>query len=306
VIVRDKPTAWELFFVLRGSVVPQIYPQIAAVAGLSLIVMALQRSALIHIATITPLALSVIGAALAIFAAFRNAAAYDRWWEARKLLGLLVIDTRALARQSRSYIAVVPGDETPRRIALRCIAFFYVVRDYLRGQPISEDTAGHLLPEEHAALTMSRNPPNLLLEFFSADIAAVLAAGRLSPQMAQTLEDRVQSLSAAFASAERTKVTPMPFVYTLLVHRTAYLFCFLLPFGLADSSGYWTPWLAAIVSYTFFGLDAIGDELSSPFANSANTMPLDAMARVVEINILESLGEKDLPEPLKPKNFVLT
>jgi len=250
--------------------------------------------------------LSVIGAALAIFAAFRNAAAYDRWWEARKLLGLLAIDTRALARQSRSYIALVPGDEIPRRIALRCIAFFHVVRDFLRSQAIGEDTARYLLPEERAALATSRNPPNRLLDYFSTDIAAVLAAGRLSAQMARTLEDRVQSLTAAFASVERTKVTPMPFVYTLLVHRTAYLFCFLLPFGLADSSGFWTPLLAAIVSYTFFGLDAIGDDLASPFANSTNTMPLDAMARIVEINILESLGEKDLPEPLKAKNFVLT
>lgn len=305
-IVRDKPTAWELFFVLRGSVVQQIYPQIGAVTGLSLIVVTLQRSGLIHIAPITPLGLSVIGAALAIFAAFRNAAAYDRWWEARKLLGLVVVDTRALARQSRSYIAAAPDDEMPRRIALRCIAFFYVMRDFLRNQPIGEDTARHLLPAERAALATSRNPPNRLLEYFSADIAAVLAAERLSPQMAQMLEDRVQSLTLASASVERTKVTPMPFVYTLLVHRTAYLFCFLLPFGLADSSGYWTPFLAAVVSYTFFGVDAIGDELASPFANSANTMPLDAMARVVEINILESLGEKDLPEPLKPKNFILT
>ena len=35
-------------------------------------------------------------------------------------------------------------------------------------------------------------------------------------------------------------------------------------------------------------------------------IPLDAMARVVEINVLELLGEKDLPEPIRPKNFVLT
>jgi len=33
---------------------------------------------------------------------------------------------------------------------------------------------------------------------------------------------------------------------------------------------------------------------------------LDAMARVVEINVLELLGEKDLPEPIRPKNFILT
>ena len=64
--------------------------------------------------------------------------------------------------------------------------------------------------------------------------------------------------------------------------------------------------LAAIVSYTFFGLDAIGDELSTPFADSPNTMALDTLARTVEINVLESLGEKDLPEPLLAKDFVLT
>jgi putative membrane protein len=97
----------------------------------------------------------------------------------------------------------------------------------------------------------------------------------------------------------------MPYVYTLGVHRMAYLFCLLLPFGLADSSGYWTPLLVAIISYAFFGLDAIGDELSMPFM-SAYGLPLDAMSRVVEINILESLGETDLPAPLQPKRYVLT
>jgi putative membrane protein len=306
VIVREKPTVWKLFFVLRGSLVQHILPQIGVVAGISLIVVTLQRTGLIHITPITPLALSVIGAALAIFAAFRNAAAYDRWWEARKTSGQVVIETRGLARESRSYIAEVHGDEIPQRMALRCIAFIHLVRDFLRDQPIGDDTARYLLPEERAALATSRNPPNRLLDYFSADIAAVLGGRRLSPQMAQTLENRVAGLTAAFASVERTKVTPMPFVYTLLVHRTAYLFCLLLPFGFADSSGFWTPLLAAIVSYTFFGLDAIGDELSSPFANSTNTLPLDAMARIVEINILESLGEKDLPEPLRPKNFLLT
>lgn len=305
-IVRDTPTPWELFFVLRGSVVHKIYPRIVAVAVLSAIVVALQRSGVLHITSITPLALSVIGAALAIFGAFRNAAAYDRWWEARKLIGLLVIDARSLSRQARSYIAPVAGDATPRRIALRCIAFMQVTRDFLRGRPADEAAARYLVPEERAALATSRNAPNRLLDYFSADIAALLAAGRLSPPIAQAMEERVQSMAMAFASAERTKATPMPFVYTLLIHRTAYLFCFLLPFGLADSSGYWTPLVAAIVAYTFFGLDAIGDELASPFADSSNTMPLDATARVVEINVLESLGEPTLPEPLKPTDFVLT
>ena len=227
-IVRGKPSVWELFFVLRGSIVVQILPQIGFVTALSLLLVALRRSGLTHFTPITPLALSVIGAALAIFAAFRNAAAYDRWWEARKLLGLVVIDARSLARQALNYIAVVPGVELQRRIAQRCIAFMYVLRDFLRKQPIGDDTARWLLPDERASLAVSHNPPTRLLEYFSADIATALASGRLLPEMARALEDRVQGLMVGFASAERTRGTPMPFVYTLLVHRTAYAFCFLL------------------------------------------------------------------------------
>ena len=76
--------------------------------------------------------------------------------------------------------------------------------------------------------------------------------------MARSLEDRVASLSIGSASAERTKTTPMPFLYSLGVHRVAYVFCFLLPFGLVENTGYWAPLLIGIISYIFFGLDAIG------------------------------------------------
>ena len=304
-IVRNRPTPWEVFFVLRGSIISRILPLITGVAALSLLIVVLQRTEIIHLPSIQPLALSVIGAALAIFAAFRNAAAYDRWWEARKLMGLIVIEARNLARQT-VYIEARPGDEAPRRIALRCIAFVHLLSDFFRNRPIGADAARYLRVEERAALEGNRNPPVRLLDFFSADIAALCADGRLTPIMASMLEERVQGLMTGFASAERTKATPMPFVYTLLVHRTAYLFCLLLPFGLADSSGYWTPLLAAVVSYTFFALDAIGDDLSEPFGRNDNSLALDALARTVEINVLQGLGETQVPEPLTPRNYVLT
>ncbi|MFT3812453.1 MAG: bestrophin family ion channel [Acidovorax sp.] len=303
-IVRDRPTIWQVFFVLRGSVVLRILPLIASVAALSLLIVVLHRAGMIHLIAIQPLALSVIGAALAIFAAFRNAAAYDRWWEARKLMGLIVIEVRNLSRQT-AYIAASPDDDAKRRITYRCIAFAHLLSDFFRTRPIGPNVARYLSSEEFAALEHRRNAPNCLLEFFTADIAALLAAGRLLPVQARVLEERVQGLMTGFASAERTKTTPMPFVYTLLVHRTAYIFCLLLPFGLADSSGYWTPLLAAIVSYTFFALDAIGDDLSEPFGVHVNGLPLDAIARVVEVDALQSLGE-DVPELLRARDYVLT
>jgi ion channel-forming bestrophin family protein len=304
VIVRDKPTAWELFFVYRGSAIVRILPQMMAVTGLTLLLVALHRRGWAEIPIIAPLGLTVIGATLSIFAAFRNSASYERWWEARKVAGLIVIEARNLARQAQNYIAAAPGDDLSRRIALRCITFMQVTRDHLRDRPIGD--APYLSSEERVALVASRNPANRLLGSFSADIAAATAAGRLSPQMARTLEDRVVGLTLAYGMLERTKATPIPFAYTLAIHRITYLFCFLLPFGLSDLSSYWAPLLIVIISYIFFGLDALAGDLEAPFADTFMVVPLDAMTRAVEINVLELLGEKDLPEPIRPKNFVLT
>ena len=91
----------------------------------------------------------------------------------------------------------------------------------------------------------------------------------------------------------------------MLLLRTAYLFCLLLPFGLADSVGCFTPVVATLVAYTFFGLDRLGDELEEPFGPDPNDLPLLALARTAERNLLEALGEP-MPEPMQPRGYVLS
>jgi putative membrane protein len=86
-IVRDKPNAFQLFFILRGSVVPLIFPQIIFVTLLGAGVTAAQYyyPTIFPSFTLAPLAL--LGVALSLFLGFRNNASYDRWWEARKQWG---------------------------------------------------------------------------------------------------------------------------------------------------------------------------------------------------------------------------
>jgi putative membrane protein len=90
----------------------------------------------------------------------------------------------------------------------------------------------------------------------------------------------------------------MPFAYTLLLHRTATMYCYLLPFGLVDTIGAMTPFVVAIVAYTFFGVDAVGDEIEEPFGLAVHHLPLTALCRTIEINLREVLGDPALPEPL--------
>jgi ion channel-forming bestrophin family protein len=254
-IVREKPTFWEVLYL--SHVVQRILPQMASVFCLSLLVATLHRRGWTEIPNVPTVGLSVIGAALSILAAFRNSASYERWLEARRVTGQVVVHLRSLSRQARCYITKTGDDDLERRISLRCVAFMQVVRDLLRDRPLGGDVVRYLSPEENTALPSRCNRPNYLLAQFSADIAEAIAAGRLSQQMAQLLEQHVSDLTLAYGALERTKTTPIPFIYTLALRRLTYIFCFLVPFGLHDVANLWTPLLAVIICYIFFGLDVL-------------------------------------------------
>lgn len=83
-IVRDHPTALQLFFVMQGSIVPKIAGRIISVAVLSALVLLIDTHA-VELPHVSMPATGIFGVALSLFLGFRNNAAYDRWWEARKL-----------------------------------------------------------------------------------------------------------------------------------------------------------------------------------------------------------------------------
>jgi len=69
--------------------------------------------------------------------------------------------------------------------------------------------------------------------------------------------------------------------------------------------GWTTPIAAAVFAYTFFGLDALGDELEEPFGSLPNDLPIRAIAVNIEISIRDALGDEERPKPLAPSNYVL-
>ena len=113
------------------------------------------------------------------------------------------------------------------------------------------------------------------------DLATCVREKRIDTILAAQLDNSISAMVGAGASCERIRGTPIPFSYSLLLHRTAYLYCILLPFGLVDSIGFMTPFVVAIVAYTFFGLDALGDEIEEPFGEDANDLPLSAICRAI-------------------------
>ncbi|MBN9057929.1 MAG: bestrophin, partial [Rhizobiales bacterium] len=99
-IVRERPNWFGMMLVWRGSVLPVILPQLLLTAAFATLVTLLHGQLFSFKVTLTFVPFSLIGIAIAIFLGFRNSASYDRFWEARKQWGALLIHARSLARQA--------------------------------------------------------------------------------------------------------------------------------------------------------------------------------------------------------------
>lgn len=107
------------------------------------------------------------------------------------------------------------------------------------------------------------------------------------------------------ASALPIRQFPLP--YTLILHRTVYLFCIMLPFALVVDLHYMTPFISVLISYTFISLDCLAEELEDPFGTENNDLPLDAICNAIEIDLLQMNDEAEIPAKILPdRHYQLT
>ena len=292
-----------MLFVLRGSVLPDIAPQLLATTVFAIVITLLHGRVFQWKIPLNFVPFSLIGLTLAIFLGFRNSTSYARYWEARTLWGTLLNETRSLVRQ-----ALTLADEPARasELAQRLIAFVHALRHQLRGTDSTADLARLLSPLECERLSTVQFKPAVLLLMAGEWLRDQRQAGRLAPALLQAMELPLGRLSEALGGCERITGTPIPFTYAVIIHRTIYLYCVLLPFGLIDSIGPMTPVIVAFISYTFFALEALAAEIEEPFGIAANDLALDAMSHMIEATLREMMGEEPKSALPVPANFIQT
>ncbi|MBR1221636.1 bestrophin family protein [Bradyrhizobium sp. U87765 SZCCT0131] len=295
-IVRGRPSFRDVIFAVRGSILRRIVRPLLFMLVVSGVAVLLAQAHPLYFAGLAAMPFTLIGLSLSIFMSFRNTACYDRWWEGRKLWGQLIIASRSFSRQVAT---VEPSRRDPLLRGLCGFAAGLAAR--LRGSDEYAAIARHVGDGPWAG---APNPTDAVLAAVGRGCRELAGAGPTDAIHYSLLETQLNEMAHVQGGCERIKSTPLPFSYSLLLHRTAYAFCLLLPFALAPSLGWWTPLPTVLVCYAFFGLDALGDELSDPFGTEPNDLPLDAMVRTIERDLLHAMG-RDLPPPLEARDYVL-
>jgi putative membrane protein len=307
-IIRPHLHWFRMLLAWQGSVLPQLLPRLALIFCISIVAVAAHDHLLpisLNLNTTAPF--SLIGIALAVFLGFRNNASYDRWWEARKLWGQLLNESRSLIRQVLTLSTKQIPRENIKEFSAALAALPHVLRHQLRKSDPREDLAARLPAVLFDRVTASRYKPATLMLYLGEWVQRQAQAGAIDPMAVVAIDRNLNGISDVIGGCERIVSTPLPFAYSVMIHRTVYFFCASLPFGLVDSIGIFTPIFSVFVAYTFMAHEAIASQIEEPFGTDDNDLALNMMSAAIEDATRDLLGEPapEMPRPKEDGSYLL-
>ncbi len=248
--------------------------------------------------------LTIVGAAIGIFVSFRTNSAYDRWWEGRKLWGRLINTSRHFSTQALMYIQSDDEDADrtlAERMVRRHIAYVHALRLGLRQQdPFNDPDFVEYMGDELESMRGQSNINHALLHLQTRDMRKAADRDALNELRFQSLDASVAKLLDIQGGCERIKGTPLPRGYAFIAETLIRYYGFLLPFAFVESLGWLTIPANIMVCISFALISEAGRVLEDPFNMFWNALPLAALSRKIEVNLLHALGESDVPDMLQP------
>ncbi|WP_177434659.1 MULTISPECIES: bestrophin family protein [Pseudomonas] len=245
--------------------------------------------------TLPSMPLTLLGSALVVLISFRNSSAYNRWWEARTLWGALVNSSRSFARQVLTLIDDEDGINPVKALLLRRhVAYVKSLSAHLKGDITKADVQGLLPREEFERRQDTNNFPNDLLNASAAMIAKEYKSGRLDSIRLARLESTMVDISNCQGGMERIANTPLPYPYVAFPRLFITLFCVIVPIGLVETLGWFTPLASTVVGFMLLAIEKIGTDLQSPFRASEHEIQMTALCENIERNLDSMLRDAEV------------
>ncbi|MCT4012305.1 multidrug transporter [Elizabethkingia anophelis] len=286
---------------------------------------------------------AILGTAVAFIVGFKNNASYNRIWEARQIYGAIINDSRSFAYSVRDTLGGKESSVV-KRIFYRHFAWLTALRFQLReprswenmnqrsnsayrksryeipelNSTLEEELKQYLSGEELEYILYKKNKATQLTALQSEEFGELKKAGDINDFQWTLLQQSIIKFTDDQGKAERIKNFPYPRNFASIATYLLFIFVILAPFGLVKEmdklgegtflQGY-TVWFnipfSAIIAWAFHTLDTVGESSVNPFEGSANDIPITQISRTIEIDMRDMLDEKDLPQPITPKNNIV-
>ncbi|MDX5321960.1 MAG: hypothetical protein LPK45_12520 [Bacteroidota bacterium] len=280
--------------------------------------------------------ISIIGIAVAFYLGFKNNSSYDRTWEARKIWGSIVNNSRSFASATIAFVQGERASSIQKELIYRHLAWLTALRHQLRLSREWEHLESRL--NKIYSPTVCEDYNNKLgteLQAFLSDEEIRSYQGKtniatqiLAKQSTRLQELRDQDYFEDFrhmefhhlvvallenqGQSERIKNFPFPRQYASTALWLTLVFAVFVPFGLLDVvasptllSYLFCSLLSGLLIWIFFLIEKIGDYSENPFEGSYNDIPITSISRAIEIDLREMIHDENIPPALQPENGFL-
>jgi ion channel-forming bestrophin family protein len=306
----NKQSNWlAMAFQLEGSVITTILPRIIFFTVFATIVCLLsflgeRPQFFSHIGNLNNNV--IYNLVLGLLLVFRTNTSYERFWEGRKSLGMLVVNIRNLARFICLIIPEQNSEEREQKAAIFKLltAFAVATKLQLREETANEELKALLNSKQaveiDSAKRMSLQISLWIGEYFQQQFKLKKIDTSERIEMNNLLNNMVEGLS----SCERIAQTPLPIAYCIYLKRLILIYCLGLPFNLVENMEWWAIPVVAIVSFILLGIEELGNELENPFQYDANDLPVNALCNniVVDVESIANFSEAKFSSLLQDDN----
>lgn len=295
----NREDFWAEVFRVSGSVTPFVLGRVIFFTALSIVVWLVEVEYQFH-SGLEVAPYEIVGVVLALLLMLRTNAGYDRWYEARKLWGGIVNQSRNLGT-----IGVVYGPRDSQwqdQFVRWTAAFGHASRHSLRGEKDVSDMQALLGRAETARLARAPHMPMYVAGRLASMLRAAVEEGAMDRFAFMQAEKERAMLIDHIGACERIIRTPLAKVFSIKIRRFLFLYLVALPIAIVDKTGMFTPLLVLMVAYPLLSLDQIGIELQNPFSlDRLSHLPLDEIAANIENNVMSLLAEPEADsEPADP------
>ncbi len=244
-----------------------------------------------------------LGTAISILLSFKVSQSYDRWWEARKIWGAIVNDSRKLIVLLQSYLE--KDKDVIKSIAYKQISFNYVLGNSLRKLDPYLYSNDLLSAKDLKTLEKNSNKALGILSLISNEVKELRDNNKLDSYQHISINNIISQLIDSMGKAERIRNTVFPTTYRQFFHITIFVFISLLSIALNDFGSLYELPLLVVISLIFFFLEKTAYIIQDPFMNRPSDTPVTSIARTIEINIKELIDDDNIPEPIKPTDYYI-
>jgi ion channel-forming bestrophin family protein len=241
---------------------------------------------------------------LGLLLVFRTNTAYERFWEGRKAWGTINNSVRNLSRLIWLAVEERRWEDRERKVAvLRLLpAYAIAMKLYLRDQEMGTELAADLSEFQIAQLGQVQVPPLEIAFWLGEYLQSEQRRGTIGLYQMNEMQAIIANMVDMLGACERILRTPIPMAYAIHLKQLLLIYSLLLPSQFVMDLGWWTIPVVGLVSFTLFGIEAIGIEIENPFGSDPNDLPLDTICTGIQRTIEDTIkyaGYENLPKVIE-------